>query len=68
MCVLYTQTHTQEKGDLYCFSTVLLTQAQPEAANSQSQFLSISTLPFSLKNDLAAGESYHTKGVMTSML
>jgi len=68
MFVLYMQTHTQEKGDLHCFSTVLFTQVQPEAANCQSQFLSISTLPFSLKNILAAGEYYQTKGVMTGLL
>lgn len=68
MCVLYTQTHTEGKGDLYCFSTVLLTQAQPAAATSQSQFLSISLPLFSLANDLAAGKNYQTKGVMIGLL
>lgn len=68
MCVLYTQTHIKEKGDFYSFPTVLLMQAQPEAANSLSQFLSISKLPFSSKIYLAAGENYQNKGVMTALL
>lgn len=67
-CVLYRKTHIKEKGDLCSFSTVLLKQAQPEAANSLSQFLSTSTLPLSLKNYLAADENYQTKGVMTGLL
>lgn len=42
-------------------STVPLKQVQPEAANS--------TLPSSLKNNLAAGgENYQTKGVMIVLL
>ena len=65
ICVYCTHKHTQRKK---VTRTVLLTQAQPEAAKSQSRFLSISMLPFLLKNDLAAGENYRTTGVMTGLL
>lgn len=68
ICVYCTHIHTEKKYDLYCFSTVLLTQEQTEAANCQSPFLYISTLLFPVQNDLAAGGDYQTKGVIITLL
>lgn len=61
MCVLYTKTHTKEKGDLY------FSHCSFKAGSSKLPI----TVPFNFhtitllkKKYLAAGENYQTKGMM----